>query len=54
MIKISVCFSCIHYSFENKNCPEHSQGEIREVKDCGNEIEFEDSFKRSIETKHQF
>ena len=26
MIKIPVCFSCIHYSFENKTCPAHPEG----------------------------
>ena len=62
MIKIPVCFSCIHYSFENKTCPAHPEGvpgnvlvnKKSEVKDCGNGIKFEDSFKNDIETQHRF
>ena len=44
MIKVPVCFACVHYGHDNHSCPAYPDG-IPDDKDCGNEVGFKDRFK---------
>ena len=48
MIKVPVCFACVHYGHDNHSCPAYPDVLFlrkRSDKDCGNEVGFKDRFK---------